>query len=198
MKKNKENFAERNKKQLLVIALALVLLLGGTYAWLTLTLNGTKKVRIEAGTLSLVLDEGNAINVEDSVPMSDIDGLATTPYTFSLQNNGNVTSEYTIYLDDTSIDSADVRFDDSALKYSLKKNEGTTITALLSTLKDSSDKRVLESGTIEPGVTNTYSLNLWIKDDATNDDVQETKEDNSVVGKVFAGKLRIEASQIKE
>ena len=46
MKKNKENFAERNKKQLLVIALALVLLLGGTYAWLTLTLNGTKKVRI--------------------------------------------------------------------------------------------------------------------------------------------------------
>ena len=190
MKKNKENFAERNKKQLLVIALALVLLLGGTYAWLTLTLNGTKKVRIEAGTLSLVLDEGNAINVEDSVPMSDIDGLATTPYTFSLQNNGNVTSEYTIYLDDASID--------SALKYSLKKNEGTTTTALLSTLKDSNDKRVLESGTIEPGVTNTYSLNLWIKDDATNDDVQETKEDNSVVGKVFAGKLRIEASQIKE
>ena len=82
--------------------------------------------------------------------------------------------------------------------WSLKKNEGTTTTALLSTLKDSSDKRVLESGTIEPGVTNTYSLNLWIKDDATNDDVQETKEDNSVVGKVFAGKLRIEASQIKE
>ena len=114
MKKNKENFAERNKKQLLVIALALVLLLGGTYAWLTLTLNGTKKVRIEAGTLSLVLDEGNAINVEDSVPMSDIDGLATTPYTFSLQNNGNVTSKYTIYLDDASIDSADVRFDDIA------------------------------------------------------------------------------------
>ena len=198
MKTKNKNFVEKNKKQIVAIALALVLLLGGTYAWLTLTLNGTKKVRIEAGTLSLVLDEGNAINVEDSVPMSDIDGLATTPYTFSLQNNGNVTSEYTIYLDDASIDSADVRFDDSALKYSLKKNEGTTTTALLSTLKDSSDKRVLESGTIEPGVTNTYSLNLWIKDDATNDDVQETKEDNSVVGKVFAGKLRIEASQIKE
>ena len=193
MKKNKENFAERNKKQLLVIALALVLLLGGTYAWLTLTLNGTKKVRIEAGTLSLVLDEGNAINVEDSVPMSDIDGLATTPYTFSLQNNGNVTSEYTIYLDDASIDSADERFDDSALKYSLKKNDGVSTTALLSTL----NQRVLDSGTIEAGTTNTYSLNLWIKDEATNDDVQTTK-DGQTVGKVFAGKLRIEASQIKE
>ena len=184
---------EKNKKQVIAIALALVLLVGGSYAWLTTTLKGTKKVRIEAGTLSLVLNEGNEINVEDSLPMTDIDGLKTDAYTFTLQNNGNVTSNYTIYLDDASIDSADVRFDDSALKYSLKKNEGASTTALLSTL----NQRVLDSGTIEAGTTNTYSLNLWIKDEATNDDVQTTK-DGQTVGKVFAGKLRIEASQIKE
>ena len=125
--------------------------------------------------------------------MTDIDGLKTDAYTFTLQNNGNVTSNYTIYLDDASIDSADVRFDDSALKYSLKKNEGASTTALLSTL----NQIVLDSGTIEAGTTNTYSLNLWIKDEATNDDVQTTK-DGQTVGKVFAGKLRIEASQVKE
>ena len=193
MKKENKNFMEKNKKQIIAIALALVLLVGGSYAWLTTTLKGTKKVRIEAGTLSLVLNEGNEINVEDSLPMTDIDGLKTDAYTFTLQNNGNVTSNYTIYLDDASIDSADVRFDDSALKYSLKKNEGASTTALLSTL----NQRVLDSGTIEAGTTNTYSLNLWIKDEATNDDVQTTK-DGQTVGKVFAGKLRIEASQIKE
>ena len=193
MKKENKNFMEKNKKQIIAIALALVLLVGGSYAWLTTTLKGTKKVRIEAGTLSLVLNEGNEINVEDSLPMTDIDGLKTDAYTFTLQNNGNVTSNYTIYLDDASIDSADVRFDDSALKYSLKKNDGVSTTALLSTL----NQRVLDSGTIEAGTTNTYSLNLWIKDEATNDDVQTTK-DGQTVGKVFAGKLRIEASQIKE
>ena len=94
MEKENKNFMEKNKKQVIAIALALVLLIGGSYAWLSVTLKGTKKVRIEAGTLSLVLDEGNAINVSDSVPMSDADGLATDAYTFSLQNNGNVTSEY--------------------------------------------------------------------------------------------------------
>ena len=193
MKKENKSFMEKNKKQVIAIALALVLLVGGSYAWLTTTLKGTKKVRIEAGTLSLVLDEGNEINVEDSLPMTDIDGLKTDAYTFTLQNNGNVTSNYTIYLDDASIDSADERFDDSALKYSLKKNDGASTTALLSTL----NQRVLDSGTIEAGTTNTYSLNLWIKDEATNDDVQTTK-DGQTVGKVFAGKLRIEASQIKE
>ena len=197
MEKENKNFMEKNKKQVIAIALALVLLIGGSYAWLSVTLKGTKKVRIEAGTLSLVLDEGNAINVSDSVPMSDADGLATDAYTFSLQNNGNVTSEYTIYLDDASIDSADERFDDSALKYSLKKNAEASTTALLSTLQDDNGKRVLETGTIEAGTTNTYSLNLWIKDEATNDDVQTTTDGNTI-GKVFAGKLRIEASQIKE
>ena len=197
MKKENKNIMEKNKKQVIAIALALVLLIGGSYAWLSVTLKGTKKVRIEAGTLSLVLDEGNAINVSDSVPMSDADGLATDAYTFSLQNNGNVTSEYTIYLDDASIDSADERFDDSALKYSLKKNDGASTTALLSTLQDDNGKRVLETGTIEAGTTNTYSLNLWIKDEATNDDVQTTTDGNTI-GKVFAGKLRIEASQVKE
>ena len=197
MKKENKSFMEKNKKQVIAIALALVLLVGGSYAWLTTTLKGTKKVRIEAGTLSLVLDEGNEINVSDSVPMSDVDGLKTDTYTFSLQNNGNVTSEYTIYLDDASIDSADERFDDSALKYSLKKNDGASTTALLSTLQDDNGKRVLETGTIEAGTTNTYSLNLWIKDEATNDDVQTTTDGNTI-GKVFAGKLRIEASQVKE
>ena len=42
MEKKNKNFVEKNKKQIVAIALALVLLLGGTYAWLTLTLNGTK------------------------------------------------------------------------------------------------------------------------------------------------------------
>ena len=59
MEKKNKNFVEKNKKQIVAIALALVLLLGGTYAWLTLTLNGTKKVRIEAGTLALELNEGS-------------------------------------------------------------------------------------------------------------------------------------------
>ena len=188
------------RKEILVGALVLFLLIGGSYAWFKIQVDGGKQNILRAGTLSLYLDETQTegINIEGAVPTSDKKGLTQTGYNFKLVNNGKTTVNYTIYLDDASIDSADVRFDDSALKYSLKKNEGTTTTALLSTLKDSSDKRVLESGTIEPGVTNTYSLNLWIKDDATNDDVQETKEDNSVVGKVFAGKLRIEASQIKE
>lgn len=201
MKKKNKSFVEKNKKQIVALALALVLLLGGTYAWLTVTLNGTKKVRIEAGTLALELNEGDAINVADSLPMSDTDGLATTPYTFTLKNTGNVASNYTIYLDNGTVAAGDTLMDDSIVKYNLTKTGATAKTALVSTLKTSgSTDRVLDTGTIQPGEANniTYSLRLWIKDAATNTDVQHTNSDGSVVGKVFSGKLRIEASQVKE
>ena len=201
MKKKNKSFVEKNKKQIVALALALVLLLGGTYAWLTVTLNGTKKVRIEAGTLALELNEGDAINVADSLPMSDTDGLATTPYTFTLKNTGNVASNYTIYLDNGTVAAGDTWMDDRIVKYNLTKTGATAKTAFVSTLKTSgSTDRVLDTGTIQPGEANniTYSLRLWIKDAATNTDVQHTNSDGSVVGKVFSGKLRIEASQVKE
>ena len=196
-KKKKESFIEKNKKQILVIALALVLLLGGTYAWLQLTLNGTKTTRIEAGTLALTLDESasEGINVEDAFPVTDQEGLATEAYTFSVENTGNITSEYTIYLDDEAISEEDVRMEDSIVKYSLTKNGGEATTALVSTL---TDRALTEDNLIEAGTTDTYTLRLWIKDSAVNDDVQTTKEDGTIIGKVFAGRLRIEANQIKE
>jgi hypothetical protein len=45
------------KKELLGIVIVLILLLGLSFAWLTLTLNGTKNVVVKAGTLSVVLDD---------------------------------------------------------------------------------------------------------------------------------------------
>ena len=197
-KRNDEkNIIEKNNKKIIVVALVLILIIGGTYAWLTTTVKGTKKVEIEAGTLKLTLDEGNEINAADTVPMTDIEGLKTAAYTFTLKNTGTITSEYTIYIDDDTIDDTKQRLDDDALKYSLKKNDEDQTMALLSTLKVDGE-RVLESGRIEPQKTNTYELRLWIKEDATTNDVQVKKDDESVVGRVFAGKLRIEASQIKE
>lgn len=197
MEKKKNNFVENNKKQILVIVLALILLLGGTYAWLQLTLTGTQKTRIEAGTLALTLEEGVEINVEEALPMSDEDGLKLTPYTFTLTNTGDITSEYTIYLDDVAIPSNDIMMEDNVVKYSLTKNETTNI-ALISTLKNDNN-RVLETGTMAPNATTTYDLRLWIDENASNNDIHVLNEDGEYIkGKVFSVKLRIEASQIKE
>ena len=60
-------------KQLFALALVLVLLIAGSYAWLTLQVTGNKTNILRAGTLKLTLDDttSNGILLEKAVPMSD-------------------------------------------------------------------------------------------------------------------------------
>jgi hypothetical protein len=166
------------KGQILSIFIVAILLLGLSFAWLTLTLNSTKKNAITAGNLSIVLSDtaSNGISLENAYPLSDADGQETTEYTFTITNNGTLVSDYTIYLDDTALETGETRISDSAIKYSISKNSGSSTIALLNTT-GTDPNRILNSGTIATGVTDTYSLRVWMADSATIDDM----------GKVFRG-----------
>jgi hypothetical protein len=174
------------RKEILGICLVAILLLGLSFAYLTLTLKGTKTNTLVVGNLSITLDDSTAsgISLENAVPMSDTKGLTTTAYTFTITNNGNISSDYTIYLDDTDLETGETRMSDSYVKYSLTKNSGSNVIALLSTT-GTNPNRILNSGTIAAGVTDTYTLKVWIDSSVTND----------VMGTVFRGKLRVIASQ---
>ena len=195
MEEKKKINSRKVKITVIAICAVLLLVMGATYAWLRLTLNGSKVNVLRAGGLELTLDEtSEGITLEDVVPVTDAKGLQGKEYTFTLENRGS-DSSYTIYLDDVlDIDQngendfeESERMSDSDIKYSLIKN-GTTTTELL-TATGTNPNRVLDSGIIKKGETNTYSLRLWIKEEAEND---------SIMNKIFAAKLRIEAEQKTE
>ena len=177
-----ENKNKKITKQLFALALVLIVLLGGTYAWLTLQVNGEKTNVLKAGTLSLVLDDttSEGIKLEKAVPISDEKGKTGTEYTFTLQNKGTKAASYTIYLDDVALEASEKRMDDSKVKYQLTKNSKETV-ALLNTLSD----KVLDSGTIDGSTTNTYSLRVWI----------DSAAENEVMGTILYKQLRVEATQ---
>ena len=79
----KDKKLNKTTKQLFALALVLVVLLGGTYAWLTLQVTGEKTNVLRAGTLSLVLDDttSEGIKLEKAVPISDEKGKTGTEYT---------------------------------------------------------------------------------------------------------------------
>lgn len=207
---NTKRGVEGNKKKIIALAVALVLLIGGTYAWLTLTLTGTKTARIEAGTLSLELvDEANEINVENALPVTDDEGKATDPYVFTLNNNGNITSLYTVYLDSAAIEEGLSAMPQDKVKYSVVKTvktivgsrdslneDGDTADTVVSTETLATDvynsgaetisSKMLDTGSLAAGNYIDYELRLWISSEATNDEMKNT---------AFAGKLRIEATQ---
>ena len=214
MKEERKNKGvEGNKKKIIALAVALVLLIGGTYAWLTITLKGTKTTRIEAGTLSLELvDEANAIDIKDALPMSDSDGEAQeNPYTFTLNNNGNIPSVYTLYLDSAAIEDGLVAMPQNRVKWYVVKTV-KQIVGSRDSLKDPDDQGTdtIVSSTVElgPDVFNSaaetassvqldtgtlaaknyieYELRLWIDSEASNEEMENA---------AFSGKLRIEATQ---
>ena len=180
----------KNKKIIVVIVsilVVLILLLALTYAYFSTRLNGTDQI-VKVGELELVLNEtSGGINLGNAIGLGDSDGMKLTPSTFELKNNGNKAVDYTIYLDDNTIGDNDTRIDDKYLKYNLNKN-GTDSGATLLTSIGTNPNRVLDSGTIEGGVTNKYSLNLWITDEV----------DGNYSGQVFSGKLRVEVSQERD
>ena len=178
----KEKKTQSIPKQLFALAFVLIVLVAGSYAWLTLTIDKTNTNVLRAGTLSLVLDDttSEGIKLEKAVPISDEKGKAGTEYTFTLQNKGTKAAIYTIYLDDVALEASETRMDDSKVKYQLTKNSNETV-ALLSTLSS----KVLDSGEIAGSTTNTYSLRVWI----------DSAAGNEVMGTILSKQLRVEATQ---
>ena len=70
---NKKSNSKKITKQVLALAFTLILLITGSYAWLTLQATGNKTNILRAGTLKLTLDDttSNGILLEKAVPMSD-------------------------------------------------------------------------------------------------------------------------------
>ena len=178
---------KKNRKVTVIIIsilIVLILLLALSYAFFSTQLNGTDQI-VKVGTLDLVLDEtSEGISLDNAIGLSDSQGLALDGSTFELKNNGSKAVDYTIYLDDNTIEETDTRIDDKYLKYNLVKN-GESSGATLLTKIGSNPNRVLDSGTIEGKGTNEYSLNLWITEEV----------DGNYSGQVFSGKLRVEVSQ---
>ena len=178
------------KKKVTVIVISilivLILLLAIAYAYFSTQLSGTDQI-VKVGELELVLDETNeGISLDSAIGISDKKGLELEGSNFKLINNGDKAVDYTIYLDDNTIGDNDERIDDKYLKYNLNKN-GLDSGATLLTRIGANPNRVLDTGTIEGGETNTYSLNLWITDEI----------DGDYSGQVFSGKLRVEVSQAR-
>ena len=177
---------ENHKKVIIIgIAILLLLLLGIAFAYLTTTLHGDKEYLVRAGSLGLRLEESNELTLSSQIPLEDKNGMSLDGFNFSLVNEGNIETDYTIYLDDIALDEGETRMPDSAIRYSLTRNDEVIGPKNLTTMGSNPNRRV-DFGTIGVDETINYTLRIWIDYDATSEDAG---------GKTFKGKLRVVATQ---
>ena len=182
---------EKKKRKILIGTLILVLcvVLGISYAYLSISLTSSKENLVKVGDLNLVLDEtsSNGITLENGVAITDEEGLTQEGASFSLKNNGKAYVCYKLYLDDKDLSSGETRVDDKLIKFSLDKDNKVG-TAKTLPMIGTNPNRLLDEGTIDSGKSISYKLRLWFNSEI----------DANYSGQVFKGKLRVEATQCEK
>ena len=173
------------KKVILIVIIILLVLsvsIGMSYAYWLLNLNQDSKNVMSTKCLNITFTEGDAINLQKTYPMEDEEGKKLTPYTFTLKNECNDNANYQINLETLTGSNLDTNY----LKVKLNNTIGVlgSNTAVTKTLPNATDSRMLETGTLNAKETKSYTLNIWLSNDAPNE----------TMNKSFDGKITVTAS----
>jgi len=176
---------KRKKRQIAKISVFItsvfVIFLSVTYAFINMTVTGTKRQVITSGNLQIELEEDNAITLTNAIPTYDEVGMIQDSFNFRLVNKTSEDTNYIVKLVDIT-DASKEKLDTSIVKYGLTK-DGVSTTNLLSTLTDNQ----IDSGTINGNQTIHYSLRLWINSTVT--------DNNSIKDKMLSYRIDAEVRQ---
>ena len=160
---------------IVTVVISIIALVGASYALLTMTIEGDKKVSLTAGILKVDFDEGDNINLNEIAPMTDSQGLKTTPYTFTITNTGNINAYYHVSLEEDSNNT----LDSSYLKMRLVGDNGYDSGIVRVNSYGTGTFDITSEDALEPSDTVTYQLWMWLDNNA----------DNSAQGKVYQSKI---------
>ena len=164
---------------IIVISISLIALIGTSYALLTMTLEGDKKVSLTAGILKVDFTEGDNINLDNVAPMTDTQGLKTTPYTFTITNTGNIKVYYHVSLEED----VNNTLSNSYLKMKIAGDNGYDSGVIKVNNYGEGTFEIIGEDILSPSDKVTYQLWMWLDEDA----------DNSAQGKIYQSKIVVES-----
>ena len=160
---------------IVTIVISVIALIGASYALLTMTIEGEKKVSLTAGILKVDFAEGDNINLDNVAPMTDAQGQKTTPYTFTITNTGNINAYYHVSLEED----VNNTLSNSYLKMRLTSDNGYDSGVVKVSGYGTGEFDITSEATLKPSDKVTYQLWMWLDYNA----------DNSAQGKEYKSKI---------
>ncbi len=191
----------------------LLVVVGGSYAYLTDQVIANETNTISAGTVVVNFDEESTqILMEKAIPQQDEDAIANnTAYTFKVRNTGSLPINYTLKLNDvcavgeTTTSDGTVTIDKCiplskikvAIKYGTEEYETKTIDFTDDTTK-SIQLTTTKMLNAENSVSDLYSMKIWLNKDTGNDYSSMYPECSKTEGcnVSFRGQIELYAEQI--
>ncbi len=184
------DFSKNSKKTkrklglvLILLFLGMIALLGSSYAIFSRNIMGSKHLSLLGGNFQVTFHEGQNITLSNISTMSLNEATTTTPYEFTVENEGDIDAYYRVYfLDEGTVDT-DAQVSKDYLGYSLNGTDGTSIRGVLSDLGSSLD--LIRAKRLSKGSKVRYTLRIWLTDNAPN----------SEMGKSYRSKIGIDSIQ---
>ena len=165
-----------------LIMLAIILLIGTSYALLRSSSRGENTYVMNVGLLEVTFQdsETNSLSLENAVPMTDNEGMnQASELIFTVKNTGNLAAGYDIYIEETST-SPEFK---TVIRFISNKND----TGYNSPKTLSVDKYIDQS-TLAIGESATYKVKLWLSETA----------DNTYMNKTFTARIVVDSYQTND
>ena len=143
------------------------LIVGISFAVFSVNLTGRQTQSISTGCLKIEMSDNGALSLNDAYPMTDDEGLASDPYTYTIENTCTVDAFYETTLNvmsgsnTSNLSKVKVALDgDSYLKPTLESSlsEGTLLEEEANVIKTYK----LDEGFLRVGEKKTFNLRTWI------------------------------------
>ena len=182
-KKNQKKYKKHIFLMAGIIAISVLLFVGTTYAIFRATTTGAKEQIIVAGIFSIDFNEGSKVELDNTLPLSDEKGMKTSPYTFTIENTGEINAMYRIKLEEDTTNPSNM-LSRSEVKISYKKNDGDyTTPQLLSNL--SNELILITDQSLNTDGKDSYEIKMWVDENVSN----------NAQGKQYKTKIVVEAVQ---
>lgn len=171
----------KNKKVIISIILTSIVLItlvviSTTQAYFNNDIYAKNPTEYQSGLLSIeAVSKSNNISLDNTLPMSDDDGIETTPYVFTIKNNGNVDYKFNVKLLSTSENT----FSPEYIKLKIDDDEITTLSLLTNSI-------IKQDIILPAGETIDISIRIWLS--------SNTK--NTEIGKTFNSKIVIDGQSV--
>lgn len=126
-----------------------------------------------------IQDVSSGIKLAEAFPISDSEGLQSTPYQFKIVNNTNHEIKFQLLfrnqldkVNERGLEALDAKY----LRYSLQQFDKETI------VNELDESEIIYTGTIASNSELTYNFSLWLGEDNFDEDA---------MGKTFIGQMEI-------
>ncbi len=178
------------KKNIIFLSVSLVLIMllgiGVSYSmWnISVSQDTNNTAYTECFDLSIT-NKGNNINLDNAYPISNDKGKSLTPYTFTVTNTCDITTQYNINLEVLNNSTLSSKFIDVMFEGNINLLSSYDSTDKVNT--SSIESRKLTTGILKSQESKDYSLRLWIDYNTTledlNSEIKSFKSKIVVVGK---------------